>query len=135
MNSKLTSDPDRVFELVSRYTPISRIEGMKGIGIEVGGELVAGVIYGEYNTVNVWMHVAIAPGRQASMEFVQEVFKYPFIDLGCKRVSASVEARNAESRRLCEHLGFREEVCLKGAASDGGDIVLYVMWKEGCRYV
>lgn len=135
MTSRLISDPERVFDLVSRYTSISRVEDQKGVGLEIGDDLVAGVVYGEYNRVNVWMHVAIVPNRRATMEFVWYVFHYPFVELGCKRVSASVEASNAASRRLCEHLGFEQEAVLHGAASDGGDVILYVMWKESCRYV
>jgi RimJ/RimL family protein N-acetyltransferase len=133
--SRLVSDPDRVFELVSRYTRIHGVEDQKGVGLEIGGDLVAGVVYQQYNGSNVWMHIAIVPERRVTFEFVWYVFHYPFIELGCKRVGASVDMSNAASRRICERVGFLEEARLRGAGSDGGDVVLYVMWKEGCRYV
>jgi hypothetical protein len=46
-----------------------------------------------------------------------------------------VDASNLEARRFNEHLGFREEARLTGAAADGGDVVLYVLWKRDCRFI
>jgi NifB/MoaA-like Fe-S oxidoreductase len=39
------------------------------------------------------------------------------------------------AREFDENLGFQQEAVLKGAASDGGDVILYVMRKEDCKYV
>jgi RimJ/RimL family protein N-acetyltransferase len=55
--------------------------------------------------------------------------------LGCARVTAPVEAKNLAARKFNEHIGFTQEAAMKGAASDGGDIILYVMRREDCRYV
>ena len=46
-----------------------------------------------------------------------------------------MDASNTDARRFNEHLGFREEARLMGAAADGGDVLLYVMWKEECRFL
>jgi RimJ/RimL family protein N-acetyltransferase len=46
-----------------------------------------------------------------------------------------VEASNLPARRFDEHLGFQQEAVLQGAASDGGDVILYVMRRENCRYL
>jgi RimJ/RimL family protein N-acetyltransferase len=55
--------------------------------------------------------------------------------LGVNRVSGYVNASNAAARRLDEHLGFKPEAVLTGAATDGGDVILYVMWRKDCKYV
>jgi RimJ/RimL family protein N-acetyltransferase len=39
------------------------------------------------------------------------------------------------ARRLDEHLGFTHEATLRGAAPDGGDVLLYVMRREDCRFI
>jgi len=111
------------------------VAGSKGLGLEKDGELVAGVVYEGYNGVNVWMHVAIAPGERLTREYIRYCFHYPFIELGCRRVSGYVEANNEAARRFDEHIGFEQEAVLKGAATDGGDVILYVMRREDCRYV
>jgi RimJ/RimL family protein N-acetyltransferase len=63
------------------------------------------------------------------------VFAYAFLICGVERVSGYVDASNLEARRFNEHLGFREEARLQGAAADGGDVVLYVLWKRDCRFI
>jgi hypothetical protein len=135
MTTQIVSDPARVWAYCSQYIPIPVVSGMKGLGLERDGEMIAGVIYEGFNGTNVWMHVATTPGKKWTMEYLRYCFYYPFEELGCKRVSGYVEASNEAARRFDEHLGFQQEAVLKGAATDGGDVILYVMRREGCRYV
>lgn len=131
------SNPARVWAFVrSMGVSVPAIGNMKGIGLERDGELIAGVLYEGYTGPNIWMHVAAKPGtRWCKKEFVWYCFHYPFVELGCKRVSGYVEASNEAARKFDEHLGFKPEATLKGAARDGGDVILYVMWREECKYV
>ena len=133
---RIVSDPARVYSFCRQYIPIPVVAGMKGLGLERDGELIAGVVYEGYNGVIVWMHVAAKPGAKwMTREYLRYCFYYPFEELGCKRVSGSVDASNLMARRFDEHLGFKQEAVLEGAASDGGDVILYVMRREDCRYV
>lgn len=136
MSTRIVSDPARVFAFCSERMPVSLVAGMKGLGLERDGELVAGVLYEGYNRHNIWMHVAAEPGKKwLNRDFLRYSFHYPFVELGCNRVSGYVEAHNADARRFDEHLGFQQEAVLQGAASDGGDVILYVMRREDCRYL
>lgn len=136
MSTLIISDPGRVFDFVRAYTPVNKVEGMQGLGLERDGKLVAGVLYEGFNGRNVWMHVGAVPGgRWMTKLYLQTCFHYPFVTLGCSRVSGYVEAWNVAARRFDEHLGFRQEAALKGAASDGGDVILYAMRREECKYV
>ena len=133
---KIISNPARVWAFVSERVPVPVVAGMKGLGLERDGELVAGVLYEGYNGVNVWMHVAAVSGRRwLNREYLRYCFYYPFVELGCKRVSGYVEDSNEAAKRFDEHLGFTREAVLRGAAADGGDVILYVMRKEDCRYL
>jgi RimJ/RimL family protein N-acetyltransferase len=136
MSTRIVSDPARVFAFCKERMPVSLVAGMKGLGLERDGELVAGVLYEGFNRQNIWMHVAAEPGKKwLNKEFLRYCFHYPFVELGCKRVSGYVEASNADARRFDEHLGFQQEAVLQGAAADGGDVIVYVMRREGCRYL
>lgn len=135
MPYRIVSNPARVWAFVREQVPVESSSGMRGLGLERDGKLVAGVLYEGWNGHNVWMHVAITPGARITREYTRYCFHYPFVELGCRRVSGYVEASNAAARRFDEHLGFRQEAVLRGAASDGGDVLLYVMWREECRYV
>lgn len=135
MNSELVFDLDRVHAFVRERTPINMVSGSQAIGLEKDGELVAGVIYEGFNGHNVWMHVAAESSKRwMTKSYLRACFMYPFHQLGCDRVSGYVEAWNEQARKFDEHLGFRQEAVLKGAASDGGDVILYVMNKQECRY-
>lgn len=136
MTARIVSDPARVWGFCRQYIPIPIVANMKGLGLEREGELVAGVIYEGWNGVNIWMHVAAEPGKRwMTKEYLRYCFYYPFVELGCKRVSGYVEASNEVARKFDEHLGFKQEAVLNGAATDGGDVILYVMRREDCRYV
>lgn len=136
MTKRIISDPARVFAFCKERMPVSMVAGMKGLGLEEDGELIAGVLYEGYNRHNVWAHVAAEPGKSwLNRDYLRYCFYYPFEELGCTRISGYVEASNAQARRFDEHLGFRQEAVLEGAASDGGDVILYVMRREDCRYL
>lgn len=106
------------------------------IGLRRGGELVAGAAYEGFNGRNMWVHLAGEPGaRWMTRDFLRAGFAYPFLVCGCERISGYVNESNLQARRLNEHLGWVPEARLQGAAPDGGDVILYVMWKKDCRYV
>ena len=121
-------------------TPGAFSEG-RGVGlVEVDeptgtAELVAGCWFEKWNGVNVHMHIAAKPGRKwLSRDFLWYCFHYPFVELGCKRVTGYVEAKNLDARRFDEHLGFQIEARLKDAAPDG-DVLVYVMFRDECRWL
>ncbi len=106
------------------------------IGVMDGNEVKAGVLYECWTGHNINMHCAAEPGSLwLTRKTLWTFFEYPFIQCGCRRVTGFVEASNLAARKLDEHLGFVEEARLKGAARDGGDVILYVMWKDQCRFL
>lgn len=136
MTTRLISNPARVYDFVSQYMSMAMVAGMKGVGLEKDGELIAGALYEGFNGQNVWAHLAGKPGKRwMNREFLWYGFHYPFNEMGVKRISGYVNASNTEARRLNEHFGYQEEARLKGAAPDGGDVILYVMWRENCRFL
>lgn len=137
MAHTLDFDFEPVFQFVKDRLPgFARTEGMVAIGLRNEGHLVAGVIYEGINGVNGWMHVAAVPGRQwLTKRFLLAAFRYPFVVCGLRRVSAYVNASNHPARIFDEALGFKEEARLQGAAQDGGDVIIYAMWRKDFRYV
>lgn len=128
----LTFDLDRVFAFVGPRTGERRSDGMAGLGVERGGAIVAGALYERFNGVSVSVHFAIEPGV-VDRVFARAMFRYPFDQLGCKRLLGWIEARNVGAMRLAAHAGFRPEHRIRGVASDGGDVILHVMARADCR--
>lgn len=111
-------------------------DDMRAIGLRRDGELVAAAVYEGFNGQNMWVHLCGVPGsRWMTRDFLRVGFGYPFLVCGVKRLSGYVNASNHEARRLNEHFGYRVEATLEGAAPDGGDVLIYVMRREDCRYV
>ena len=136
MTIEIIANAPKVFAFVRKYTPVNWVVGTQALGLMRDGQLVAGVLYEGFNGHNVWMHVGAEPGgRWMTRMYLKTCFYYPFVTLGCSRVSGYVEAWNMQARRFDEHLGFKQEAVLKGAASDGGDVILYAMRREECKYV
>ena len=136
MSTRIISNPARVYAYVAALTPMQMSAGMKGIGLEKDGELIAGVLYEGFNAHNVWMHVAShRPGRWLTREYLRTCFEYPFLQVGVKRASVWVEDSNTRSRDFVVRLGFVREATLRGAARDGGDVGIHVMWRDDCRFL
>ena len=136
MTTRLVYSTARVWGFVNSLTPLNLVGGMTGIGLEKGGELVAGVVYEGFNGSNIWMHVGATPGKRwMTRQYLRACFAYPFIQCGVKRVSGYVNASNTAACRFDEHLGFKPEARLHGAAPDGGDVIVYAMKRSECRYV
>lgn len=136
MADSLNFSTQEVFTFVSSRTPLSAVSGMVGIGLERDGALVAGVVYEGINPFNAWMHVAAEPGaRWLTRHYLRACFGYPFTTCGVQRVRGYVSASNTMARRFDEHLGFKQEAVLHGAAADGSDVIIYVMPRAECKYV
>lgn len=136
MATRIISDLPRVLAFVRTQMPMAYVENMKSLGLERDGELVAGVLYEGYNGPNVWMHVAAVPGRRwMNRDYLWYCFHYPFNEMNVQRISGYVNASNEQARRFDEHLGFKVEATLSGAAPDGGDVLIYVMRREDCRFL
>jgi len=137
MSTNLTFDDELIYRfLIDRGVELMRSAGQQGIGLERDGELIGAIMYENFSGTNVWMHVAGVAGKQwINRLLLKAAFKYPFVQLGCNRVSGWVDASNLKARRLDEHLGFKQEAILEGAAKDGGDVIIYRMKKEECRFL
>lgn len=136
MSTELILECEPVFKFVTGFFPLVRSAGQQGIGLVKDGEIIAGVLYDDFNGSNIWMHVAAKPGRNwLNRMYLKACFAYPFTQLNCRRISGWVEASNTDARRFDEHLGFQQEAVLSGAARDGGDVIIYRMFKEECRFI
>jgi RimJ/RimL family protein N-acetyltransferase len=103
------------------------------LGCEVGGKLVAGVIYEAYNHASVLAHIAIDGGRLPA-GFVGAIFHYPFIVCSVGKIICPVADGNQKSARLARHFGFQAEARIEEAHPSGG-ITFYTLKKEACRYL
>lgn len=98
-----------------------------------GRNLCAGVMYDLYNGASICMHVA-GEGNWLTREFLRAAFEYPFETAKVRKVIGLVDASNTKARKFDEHLGFKLEATVKDAAPKG-DLLIYSMTREQCRYL
>lgn len=124
----------RVAPWVSKKMFGARFKADEAIGLEIDGEIVAGVVYEDWNGASFVCHIAadkMTPG------FIGAIFHYPFVHCGAKKVIAPVPESNTESVAFVEKLGFRLEHRILDAHPDGA-IRLYSIMADnrfiGGRY-
>lgn len=132
-----TYDLDRVMAfLLENGSRPARQSNQVAMGMLKDGEMVAGVIFDNVGKHNAWLHIAAKPGgKWLIRSAIARPFIYAFKVCKLDRISGYIAASNTRTRRFVEHLGFHQEAVLKGAAEDGGDIVIYAMFSKDCRYV
>lgn len=104
------------------------------IGIESNGEPVAGVVYHNYYPVfkDVEMSVAITNPIAAHPDIIAGMFRYPFEQMGCNRITVGVSANNKRSIRFIEGIGFVQE----GRQADGcgdSDRLMYGLTRKNAQ--
>lgn len=106
----------------------------EAIGHEQDGDLIAGVVYNFYTGPTIAMHVAGVGGHWLSRSYLRAAFAYPFVQLGCRRVTGYVPSTNVAARRFNERIGFQFESTMVGGWWDD-DIIVYRMLKDDCRWL
>lgn len=110
------------------------IPGMgRAIGKIKNGEIVAGVVYEDWNGANLTCHIA-GVGQWADRNFLAIIFDYPFNQIGAKRITAPICSSNTKSIDLVRKMGFNQENKLQGATPKG-DLLLFSMFKNECKYL
>lgn len=84
-------------------------------------EIMAGAVFTGYEHPNILMHIA---ADAMTPQFVAAIMRYPFVQLGCLRVTGLIEKRNHASRRFAKHLGAVLEGTMKDASLNG-DVCVY----------
>lgn len=136
MKTVIYGEDERVCSWVAERVSENEFILARGIGLAEDGELIAGVVYENYTGKNITMHVAAVPGKRwLNREYLYRCFAYPFIQLGCNRVTGLVKSDNFEAQKFDEHLGFKKEGLLRRACDDDTDLILYGMLKEECRWI
>jgi RimJ/RimL family protein N-acetyltransferase len=69
-----------------------------------------------------------------SRGFLRLVFAYLWGQLECRRITGRINASNDTAIAMSERLGFVREGTMRQAAPDGGDVHIYGLLRQECRY-
>lgn len=108
--------------------------GYACLGLEVDGQLVAGVVLETYTGRSANIHVAGVGKYWLSRNLLYSIFHFCFNTLKLKRLIGLVAASNAAALAFDQHIGFKYEAILPDGAQDG-DLIILSMRPEDCRYL
>jgi RimJ/RimL family protein N-acetyltransferase len=89
-----------------------------------------------YPRCSIDMHIAAVPGsRWMTRDFLRASFRYPFLQLGVRRLGANVAANNGASLRLAKHVGFVLEGVSRDEWAEGVDVLRFGMKRNECCFL
>lgn len=110
-----------------------------GLGVMRQGRLVGGVVFdrfGETNGhANIFMSAAMDDPRWASRRVLRRLFSYPFVQLGCRRMTTVTTFDNAAALTADLKMGFEIEGVMKCLFPGDVDGVVLGLLRENCRWL
>lgn len=128
---KIISSKDRVAPWVAKKL-FARFNVDESIGLERDGEMIAGVVYEDWNGASFVCHIVIE--GPLTPAYLHAIFHYPFVYCGASLIIAPVAQSNEESIEFVKNLGFQETARLPDAHPDGS-ILLFTMRPDQCRFI
>ncbi|MEM8791023.1 MAG: GNAT family protein [Pseudomonadota bacterium] len=111
-------------------------QNARALGVIREGNIVAGVVYYDFNQSNIFGAIAAVEGsRWADRGTLFRIFEYPFDQLRVNRITCVIAESNTKSMKLCTQMGFRFEARHEGAAHDGGAMISMRMFRDDCRWI
>ena len=111
--------------------------GYVAIGVARDGSLTGGALFTNYRPcpgggdIEVWC----AGKGWLSRRVIRAILAYPFLQLGCHRLTALTPKGNRPSRRLLEGLGFKFEGIARQGFGPRSHAALYSMLRGECRWI
>ena len=131
--TKIITDKTKVVPWVGKKVFLALgVNALQGVGLERGGEIVAGGIYTGWNGRSIVCHVAVE--GLMTPAYLAAIFHYPFVHCGVDKIIAPVSEGNTDSARFVKKLGFSEETRIEDAHPDGA-IIIFTMKREACRFI
>lgn len=119
-----------------RTTPGSLVGGMPFevlAAVSGQGKFIGGVVYVSFRRTDIETHWAGECGWLTRGN-LRSLFRYPFNQLGVRRVTGIIHRKNRTARTIAEKVGFKlEGVCRH--AFENGDAMIYGIIKEECRWL
>ena len=135
MKSLVIGQKERVSDFLKQHGVWGFGTEFEAIGLEENGQLIAGVIYDNYEpNARISSHCAGIGKRWLNKMFLNVMFDYPFNQLNVNVMINTVSTANKDSMRFTEHLGFKEVARIEGGASDG-DLIIYALYKKDCKWI
>lgn len=107
------------------------------IGIAKNGKIIAGVVYSNHypEFKNIELSMAAESPMWATKDIIASLLRYPFIQLGCNRITTCTSSRNKRALRFNYGVGFRREGVIRRGYGNHDMIICGMLRKEAERWL
>jgi RimJ/RimL family protein N-acetyltransferase len=126
VGSVLYGDDAAVMKFVSERVPGTHygFGNAKALGVIRNGKMVGGVVFHNFRGHDIEMSGAFDDPRWCLPQTLRTLFAYPFVQLGCARMTTITSRANHRARKIDKGLGFKlEGVIRKGWDGDNDALV------------
>lgn len=107
----------------------------EALGVVRDGELIGGAVFHNWQGHDIQVSIAFDDPRWMRRRILRRLFAYPFVTLGCTRLTALTAADAGHVRRLLEGLGFTLEGRHPRGLGPDTDAVSYGLLSDDCRWL
>jgi RimJ/RimL family protein N-acetyltransferase len=105
------------------------------IGVLRRGDLAAVAVFHHYRWPDIEISFVTCDKYWATPQTVRGILRYPFIQAGCKRLTAITTSKNLPTRAFLCRLGFREEGHHPDVFADGDAVSYGLLRKDAARWI
>lgn len=120
-------------------TPADGLKDGASIGIEDRGRLIAGAVFTDYRVLpygkDIQITFASVSPRWATRGNIRAIMSYPFIQLGCTRLTTITGRKNKRARKFIEGIGFHLEGVVRKAYDGYQDAIVYGQLRGECKWL
>ncbi len=120
---------------VSKHLGIKDFGPCVTIGVVHKDQIVAVALYNKYLHPNIEITFATTSPRWQSPGAVRGILSYPYLQLHCKRITATVEATNQRTRAFLCRLGFKQEGYHPDVFEHGDAVTYGLLRKDAARWI
>ena len=81
------------------------------------------------------IHVVNFNKKYTPRKLLWAAFDYPFNQAGIETLIGIVNSKNELAMKYDQNLGFKEVYRFEGVHDEGGDVVVFEMKKQNCRFI
>lgn len=119
------------FRWIQRRTGIIHVSDVKGIAVELAGEIIAVCACDSWTATSCQVHIAVDnPICLKHNRLQNEVFDYIFNQAGRQVAIGLVPANNTKALRFDKKVGFTESCRIKDGYELGVDLVIMTLHKS-----
>ena len=105
------------------------------IGVLRHEKLVAVAVFHQYRWPDIEISFVTTDARWATRQNVSGILRYPFIQLGCRRLTALTKATNQRARAFLCRLGFKQEGYHPDVFANGDAVSYGLLRKDASRWI